>query len=539
MPRKIDPEKLKLLDDKNWLYRKHVVEKFSIVKIAAMLQVTPASVRKRLRKHNIRSPSQQELREASNLRKFGKKNPGQVKEFREKAIATMTERYGGHNWSHQGNRKKRDQTCLEKYGDVNVGRTDYAKTKAEKTNLRKYDRRHKNQTHLSLDVFNKMQDKEWLFQQHIYHKKNITEISNEIGVSWASVRTSLVSQNITLQSYTHKLPLDIIKKLTDRDWLEMQNSTRKKSGCEIAKDLGVDPWTVQRHFKELGLTIQLHPHSSGEKEVLDFIQTLLPDTDIISNTRNLIPPKELDIYVPSRQLAIEYCGLYWHSDKFKKNYYHRDKLHLCQEKGIQLLTIFEDEWQQKQKQVKAKIKSVFGVDDRPKVYARQTNVVGVNTKEKNEFLNQYHIQGTGPGSITYGLVHNNGIVAVMTFIKRHSGKYELNRYATSCRVVGGFSKLLKHFQRNHNWRQITTFADLRISDGKLYETTGWKLDKILPPDYYWVKNGNRFHKFNFRHKFLSDKLDRYDPTLSENENCKRNGYLKIFNCGLKRYILVQ
>lgn len=365
----------------------------------------------------------------------------------------------------------------------------------------------------------KLLDSKWLYNKHVVEKHSMKELAAELKVSPATIK-------LALQQF------DILSP-TQQELREASN--RRKYGV---KNVGLLP-EVREKARQADCANRVGGwRSSGEKEILTFIQTLLPDAEIEENTQRIISPYELDIYIPSYTLAIEYCGLYWHSDKFKQNYYHRDKMRACKEKGIRLLTVFEDEWRDKREIVESKIKSILGKDDRPRVFARKTHIVNVTTKTKNKFLNENHIQGTGPGSVTYGLIHRDNLVAVMTFIKRSGDAYELNRYATSERVVGGFSKLINHFQSNHKWTQIVSFADLRWSNGDLYEKTGWKLDKDLPPDYYWTQKGSRFHKFGFRHKFLEQRLDHYDPSLSENENCKANGYLKIYNCGLNRYILV-
>jgi hypothetical protein len=126
------------------------------------------------------------------------------------------------------------------------------------------------------------------------------------------------------------------------------------------------------------------------------------------------------------------------------------------------------------------------------------------------------------------------VTILLVLIQQHY----LNRYATNCRVPGGFSKLLKYFQTNYEWQQLISFADLRWSNGGLYEKTGWKLDSILPPDYYYSPDGrNRYHKFNYRRKNLPKLLKDFDPELSERENCNNNGILRIWDCGKLRYII--
>lgn len=126
----------------------------------------------------------------------------------------------------------------------------------------------------------------------------------------------------------------------------------------------------------------------------------------------------------------------------------------------------------------------------------------------------------------------------MTWIKQSNAQYTLNRYATSCRVPGGFSKLLTHFKKTYTWKTLVSFADLRWSDGNLYYQTGWHHDSTLRPDYYYSPDGHqRFHKFNYRRQNLSKLLTHFDPHLSETENCKNNGILRIWDCGKLRFII--
>ena len=108
-----------------------------------------------------------------------------------------------------------------------------------------------------------------------------------------------------------------------------------------------------------------------QKEIFDFINSFYPDT--VYDTRKVISPLELDIYIPSLKLAIEYCGLYWHSEEYKENSYHYDKMKFCNEKGIRLITIFEDEWLKRQDQVKNLLKSVINKNEF-KIMGRKTKI---------------------------------------------------------------------------------------------------------------------------------------------------------------------
>lgn len=478
MPRKIPEATRDLLENKEWLVDKHVHQLFSIVELAKELRVTPAVVTKALRSFSIASPSQQALREASNIRKYGVANPGAIKKFREKALVTMTNRYGGHNWA-AGNRDKRDQTCLKLYGDTNVGRTEYAREKAKKTNQFLYGRDHINQQHYTSEVYLKLNDKSWLIDQHITQRKTLSQIANELG-------------------------------------------------------FGSDMTTVMRHLHKHGIETKYHQSSYQETQVADYIVSL--GIELERNVRNVIPPKELDIYIPSARLAIEFCGLYWHSEgQGKYRQYHREKYLACKERNIQLITMYDWEWYQRRNQVESKLRTILNLNAMS-IYARKCTVREINKQDKAQFFEQYHIQGNGPGSITHGLYYKDQLVAAMTWVITNT-ECILNRYATSVRVVGGFTKLLTYFQRSHDWKRIVSFADLRWSAGALYERAGFTLESELPPDYAYIIGNQPMHKFAFRHKNLSTKLPNYDPTLTEWENMRAHGYDRIWDCGKLRYVL--
>ena len=356
-----------------------------------------------------------------------------------------------------------------------------------------------------------------------------------VSQSRYSVLGALVRADITPVVYNCKVPFEVHKKLTDPTWMSDQQHTQSKTCAQIAKELDVDPWTVARRFHEAGIEIKIHPFSEGEKAVGDFIESL--GVQLNRNSRKIIPPKELDIYIPSHNLAIEFCGVYWHGEnQGKYRTYHKEKHTACREKGIQLLTIYDWEWNNRQLQVEQKIRSLLGKNNSEVTYARKCSINRLSTSQKHEFFEKYHIQGSGPGSINYGLMFDDELVAAISIIKTNN-EYIINRYASKNRVVGGFSKLLRHFQQNHDWRRIISFADLRWSDGHMYETLGFKLECEIPPDYAYIINSRPMHKFAFRHSALKNKLSNYDPTKSEWENMKNHGYDRIWDCGKLRYVI--
>lgn len=281
--------------------------------------------------------------------------------------------------------------------------------------------------------------------------------------------------------------------------------------------------------------------SQQEKEVYNFIYDSFSYKKLIERDKSLIQPYEIDIYIPDKNIAIEYNGLYWHSEsQGKHSLYHYNKWKECKEKGIQLITIWEDEWVYKQDVVKRMITHKLDEFHNDKIYARNTIFQEIDKYLAESFLNLYHIQGFVRCSKYYGLYHNDNLVAVSGWTKNKDILY-LDRYATSQLVVGGMGKLLKHGKRyavEQGCDRIVTFADHCVSNGNLYEKLGFIHDGEIPPDYKYVVKGKRVHKFNYRKKRFREDTDLlYEEGLTEKQLADLNGMERIWDCGKTRYIL--
>lgn len=86
--------------------------------------------------------------------------------------------------------------------------------------------------------------------------------------------------------------------------------------------------------------------SRAEIEIFTWIATeLLPNYEVIANdTKALKCRKHIDIYIPGLMVGIEYNGNYWHSDKNDPSGVSAWKENRAEEIGIELITIWEDDW---------------------------------------------------------------------------------------------------------------------------------------------------------------------------------------------------
>jgi len=267
------------------------------------------------------------------------------------------------------------------------------------------------------------------------------------------------------------------------------------------------------------------------------IQEFLKSNNIkyILNDRKSIPPYEIDILVPSKNLGIEFHGLHWHSynylETINQKMKHHNKASLANKNNINLIQIFEHEWAYKKELVKSILINKLNLTSN-RVYARNCVISSINNRDYYDFLNLNHIQGSTGSRYKFGLFYNNVLVMVVGINKHNKHDFELSRVATFMNhsVVGGFSKILKHFnKRNHG--TIISYCDRRYSVGNLYLSNCFNLSHITKPNYFYVRNKKVYSRQQFQKHKLSKKLDSFDNDLSESQNMFNNGYRRAWDAG--------
>lgn len=288
--------------------------------------------------------------------------------------------------------------------------------------------------------------------------------------------------------------------------------------------------------------------SKAEEEIALFIKDKLGFT-IEQRNRKILNGLELDIYVPSKGLAIEYNGLKWHNDSSKPANYHLEKTLACKAQGISLIHIFEDEWKLHKDLVLDKLTHFLGVDsEKIRIGARKCTVREISSDEAKDFLEVYHMQGSVSATVYLGAYYNEALVGVMSFKAEDSVRrnWDLNRFATDVEysIPGLGSKLFKYFIQNYGEKGtvVKSFLDRRWclnEENNVYTCMGFKFDSYLSPEYrYWRNDSDeRMHKFGFRkNRLLKLYPDILNASMTEREMTEALGYTRIYDCGLIKYI---
>jgi len=469
-----------------------------------------------------------EKREATNRSKFGYENTAQSPILREKFKTTCIEKYGVDNpKKNEAVKLKGQKTNLARYGDIHATRSDIVKQHTRATNLKKYGTESYNQIEAIKGRQHATLMKNYGVDNAIHvpgamikrEQTNLREYGAKScsGLPWVQLkrrRTSLDNCFRPSAAQTH---------ITDENFAILQDPGALKTLIEAhgfmgaAKELGIAFSTLYIYHKKYNLQLFTASKSSAELEISNWLENLQVKYNL--NDRTVFRPSELDFYIPGQNLALEFDGIYWHSEKqCKDSTYHLSKTTRCAEQGIQLIHIFEDEWLNKKDICKSIIASRLGIVSN-KIQARKCSIVELSNVQIKQFVNENHLQGHVTGKVNLGMQTADGeLVAAMTFGKpryNKSAEWELLRLVIkkNTQVIGGIDKLWSYFQKTYSPKSIISYCDRRWFSGDVYARLKFKLLTKGKPTYWYTDYKQRFHRSRFqKHKLVAMG---HDATLTE------------------------
>lgn len=315
--------------------------------------------------------------------------------------------------------------------------------------------------------------------------------------------------------------------------------------------------------------------SYGEQKLFQIIQLFDPQSKnraIISSRNTKI---EVDILSKQYKLAIEFNGVYWHSTAYNKDpNRHLKKLKEVNNAGYQLITVWEDDWNNPTKKAillrnltykfnkQELLETAFTIAEIDHLYsnryiqkigARSLRPTQVTNTEASVFFEENHIQGKVIATYNYALVdEKNKIRAVLairspkhnTRFARKKGQWEIQRYATLGTIPGGFSRLLNYALNNLKSRgelitSWTTISANESSEGNLYKKTGFTHIADIPPNHWYTGGkirGLRVQKESYqKRRFQADPDLKYKNDLTERELAALNNMFQVYDSGKKRW----
>lgn len=507
-----------------------------------------------------------------------RENPFSKKEIKDKIKKTLLEKYGVDNpLKNTEIKKKQNNTMIEKYGSsyplYNEELKEKAKNKVlnrsqvEKEEIvekwknsmdfQKSRINFENSMLAKYGVKNALQHEEIKNKMLVKCKQRTPEYQQEINEKTKKTTLAKYGVNYSIQNpeikkksaNTKRLNAisDFVEKYKNNNLIEIDYDNETiKAYCEKHGNFQISI-SAFYHRKRLSSEMctecnKLGSYTGLEKEILQFIKNNY-EQEIEENKRTILNNElELDIYLPKLKLAFEFNGLYWHSELNKDMNYHLKKTEVCEKIGIHLIHIYEDDWLFKQEIVKSRILNLLGKSE--KIYARKCEVKKIEDNNLiRKFLEENHIQGYIGSKYKYGLYYKNELVSLMIFgvprismNQKDNKQIELLRFCnkTGLNIIGGASKLFKHFMSEHRPKSVLSYADRSWSQGSVYLKLGFSLVSITKPNYYYIIERERKYRFNYaKYKLVKQG---FDSNKTEHEIMLDRKIYRIYDSGSLKFI---
>jgi hypothetical protein len=467
------------------------------------------------------------------------------KELRDKAEATTIERYGGKGLGFKNPeiQAKARRTIQNKYGVTAVSKLDWVKEKITNTTVENYGVSRA----LKLD---------WVKEKQ--QNTMLNKYGNRFGINVPSIRQKMEDTYESRTGYKHPLDNPEVRKKINNTFLnkygsmpaanpevrkKINNTIQKKyhrkhqsqthysdevyvilterenfiryietipesdrTIYNISKLLNVYWGTVFKYVRHYDL-MYMFPNNDGslfEKSIVNFIKSL--NVNYLLRTRTVIPPYELDVYIPEYNLAIECNGTFWHSTTINKNTnYHYNKSKLCEEKGIRLIHIFEYEWNnQRQRLILENIirdalnKNTYNINIKECTYVLD------NSQTISKFLRHNCILDNIEYNDTICIYHKDNLLAVLPIVITN---YNID-VIICCNKLG-----------------YSLYGDLTDIFKYIRKTFNKPVRYFVHNNYFCSENVCSISNI----KYLCDKIS-YTTKIMDNKE------FRIFNAGIKEYL---
>jgi predicted GNAT family N-acyltransferase len=504
-------------------------------------------------------------KEEVNIKLYGTKNYFESKEFSKKSKKTNLEKYGTEDYfSSKDFKNKRSESLLQKYGVDSPLKNKKINEKQKETCLKRYGVENFSKTSDFIDKYKKTSNQNYGCDFPINSKKikkyNKKKYGCDFHLASEKVKKKIVASYLEKYGETHPVKSQTIKNKIKKtnfekygfEYAAQSEEIKNKVKQTILKKYGYESTFQCPEIRKKIIENNIKKYGQERAKfgkTQESIRNWLNEYGYNFNSdHEILEGKELDLYDSDKKIAIEYCGLYWHNEgspEPRNRKYHYYKYKKCKDNEIQLLTIFDDEWNNKQNIIKSVILSKLGLFS-TRIYARKCVVKEIDKKSFGNFCDQYHIQGKNSLSLVcFGLFYNNELVGVIDLGRHHRKKEQESLVLTRLcfkegyQIVGGSSKLLSAcvaYCKKNNIKNIISWSDNRWSNGNIYKNLGFIWQEDLDPDYSYVNSKNPKKRLS---KQSQKKSNTGCPKeISELDWAKSRGLSRIWDCGKTRWIYV-
>lgn len=462
-------------------------------------------------------------------------NPIILKKSSEHIRKTKEERYGDPNYN---NREKSKQTCLDKYGSTTYISSEEGKQRFKETMLEKYGVEHALQypefkqklenTIKQTGISYRFHTPEW--EENMLKKYGTTvPYKNEI------IRNKGIQTLLERYGVTSPTKLDWVKEKSRQTCL-------RKYGVEYSfQSINNRSKSEKTFLEKYGMSMQEYLHKKCKNSKLN--EKFAEKYNIASEDREIkIKNKYFDFRINNYLVELDptvthnsdKLVLFNNSKPLDKNY-HKEKTKLAAKHGFRCIHIWD--WDDENK-------ILHMISDKPRIFAKDCDVILVDKQTSDNFLDLYHLQNHCEGDyFRIGLVYNNDLVGLMTFgIPRYSKKHQLELLRlcfSDWVVVGGVEKMFSFFIKTFDPESIVSYCDLSKFNGDVYSRLGFKLQYVSQPSAHWYNEKSKKHiTDNLLRQRGFDQLfnTAYGKGTSNEKLMLEAGFVRVYDCGQATYV---
>ena len=401
---------------------------------------------------------------------------------------------------------KKQQTCLDKYGVTSFSKTQDFLDKGRKTRKERYGDENfnnseqmlktKEQRYGSKNYNNRKKAEQTFFDRYgVYAPSQIPAVRmqqkktclEQCG-SETYLTVGICAEYSSKSSYEKMMNNEYDEPAFSYDEYKNRTSQLLKFKCRKCNS---EFYSVH-HDGIHNRCSKCYPptRSKAQTEICNYILEFTKN--VITNSRSIIFPYEIDIYIPDYKLAIEFDGLFWHSTQHGIDQkYHIRKTILCEQQGIQLIHIFENEWMTKKDNIKSYIKSLLTT---PIILSHNYEIKFIDEKFAESFQKKYSLVNcfTNYNSIQrhIGLFIDKNLIQMLSFSKKSNSFWKITDFIFKYHISNSLQLMLLYFKNNCQPNMIQWIIDRRWNNGSFCYDCGFNLiEEINPQLWYWtIKN---------------------------------------------------
>ena len=477
-------------------------------------------------KSRFTSPDFKDKTKETNIKKYGTETYFGSSDFKTKRKSKLIERYGVDSpLKNDEIKNKQRSTCNDRLGVSNPSESADIIKKRSNNNVSKYG--------CQPSQLPEIQEKRANTCISKYGHESFTQTNDyKIKLKETSLKNYGTEHPLASEEVRNKIEITMKERYGVSVYSQSPEFKEKFTSTCMAR-YGVPNALCLQKNRQFGKT---------EHEIRDWLNSF---GFSFKTDYSVLGGKEIDLYDANKNFAIEYCGLYWHTENSlepRTKYYHYNKYKICGSKNIRLITMFEDEWKNRNLQCQDFLKASLGIFDK-RFHARELGIINLPAKEAHQFLDNNHIQGKPINTLcSFALHNNNELLGVMTLGRHHRDvdKVALTRMAfkQGIQIIGGTSRLLsrcKEWLIANNHHELISWSDNRWSAGNVYIKSGFILDTDFGPDYSYVNLAKPYIRLSKQSQKKSNTGCPKDKT--EREWAAEHGLARIWDCGKKRWKL--